>query len=76
MLADGPIWLLRFSMAVLTVSADRLIKLTDGQAMIRYLLQPPADELVGPDNLVRAALKLSITEQMVTKSRAKVGNVR
>jgi hypothetical protein len=72
-IADGPIWLIRISLAILTLSSNRLIALRDADSITRYLLQPPADELLAPENVVRAATKLSLSEQTVAKSRTRVG---
>jgi hypothetical protein len=71
-IADGPIWLIRISLAILTLSSSRLMALNDADSIRRYLLQPPADELLTPENVVRGAAKLSLTEQTVAKARTSV----
>lgn len=64
-IVEGPTLLLRAALAVFMILSKRLVGSADKDVILRQLLQPSADELVGPENLVRTMAKISLSDKVV-----------
>lgn len=64
-IVEGPTLLLRAALAVFMILSKRLVGSADKDVILRQLLQPSADELVGPESLVRTMAKISLSDKVV-----------
>lgn len=80
LILEGPLLLLRAALAILLVMSKRLISAKGKDDILRLLLQPSADELVSPENLVKVMAKISLSDKVVeglkTKALASLANQR
>jgi hypothetical protein len=72
-IAEGPRYLMIASLAVLTISRDRLLALPRTRAAITdFLHKPPQDSLVLPDTFMRACEQVKFRDDDLKKLRASV----
>lgn len=67
----GPRFLLQVSLAVLTISRERLLALPkSADAVVDYLLHLPQDALLAPDNVMKASEQVKLRDEDLVKLRA------
>jgi hypothetical protein len=72
-ISEGPRYLLISSLAVITLSRDRLVALPRGRReILDYLRDLPQDSLLLPDTFMRACDQVKLRDEDLKKLRASV----
>ncbi len=71
-ISTGTNFLLRVALGVLSLLSKRLMTFPNGKEMVGYLLDLPADAILSSESVVKAAMKVTVTDEQLKKSRARI----
>ena len=70
-LLEGPSILVRIALAILSILSKRVIAAHTKDDVLQQLLQPPFDELLAPEYVVRVTAKIAVSERTLESMKGK-----